>query len=47
MVHDLFSLYIAFGIDPSARVAYSNEAYSPQNKKSGAMRRALDKLFGK
>jgi len=46
MVHDLLSLYIAFGIDPSARIAYSNEAYS-QPKKSGAMRRAFDKLFKK
>jgi serine/threonine protein kinase len=46
MVHDLLSLYIAFGIDPSARIAYSNEGYS-QPKKSGAMRRAFDKLFKK
>jgi len=46
MVHDLLSLYIVFGIDPSARIAYSNEGYS-QPKKSGAMRRAFDKLFGK
>jgi hypothetical protein len=46
MVHDLLSLYVAYGIDPSARIAYgSNEAYvSP--KKSG-MRRAFDKLFKK
>src|SRR6476469_4176008 len=46
MVHDLLSLYIAFGIDPSARIAYSNEGYSSP-KKSGAMRRAFDKLFKK
>ena len=46
MVHDLLSLYVAFGIDPSARIAYSNEAYNSQ-KKSGAMRRAFDKLFRK
>ena len=26
MVHDLLSLYVAYGIDPSARIAYSNEA---------------------
>jgi hypothetical protein len=35
-----------FGIDPSARIAYSNEGYSSP-KKSGAMRRAFDKIFGK
>jgi hypothetical protein len=46
MVHDLLSLYIAFGIDPSARIAYSNEGYSAP-KKSGAMRRAFDKIFKK
>ena len=46
MVHDLLSLYVAFGIDPSARIAYTNDGYSP-SKKSGAMRRAFDKLFGK
>jgi serine/threonine protein kinase len=46
MVHDLLSLYIAYGIDPSARIAYSNEGYSPA-KKSGAMRRAFDKFFRK
>jgi serine/threonine protein kinase len=46
MVHDLLSLYVAYGIDPSARIAYSNENYSP-SKKSGAMRRAFDKIFGK
>lgn len=46
MVHDLLSLYIAFGIDPSARIAYSNDMYNTP-KKSGAMRRAFDKLFKK
>jgi serine/threonine protein kinase len=46
MVHDLLSLYIAFGIDPSARIAYTNETYNTP-KKSGAMRRAFDKLFKK
>ncbi len=45
MVHDLLSLYIQYGIDPSARIAYGNETYSP--KKSGAMRRAFDKFFKK
>jgi hypothetical protein len=47
MVHDLLSLYIAFGIDPSARIAYSNEGYAGAPKKSGAMRRAFDKFFRK
>ncbi|HEY0189687.1 MAG TPA: protein kinase [Kofleriaceae bacterium] len=47
MVHDLLSLYIAYGIDPSARIAYSNEGYQGPNKKSGAMRRAFDKFFKK
>ncbi len=44
MVHDLLSLYVHYGIDPSARLAYQNEAYQGP-KKSGTMRRALDKLF--
>ena len=43
---DLLSLYIAYGIDPSARIAYATEGYATQ-KKSGAMRRAFDKLFKK
>jgi serine/threonine protein kinase len=48
MVHDLLSLYVQFGIDPSARIAYSNDGYAGnQGKKSGAMRRAFDKLFKK
>jgi serine/threonine protein kinase len=47
MVHDLLSLYVAYGIDPSARIAYgSNEGYQAP-KKSGAMRRAFDKIFKK
>ena len=46
MVHDLLSLYIAFGIDPSARIAYQNETYNAP-KKGGAMRRAFDKFFRK
>ena len=46
MVHDLISLYVLYGIDPSARIAYQNEGYVPP-KKSGAMRRAFDKLFKK
>jgi serine/threonine protein kinase len=46
MVHDLLSLYVAYGIDPSARIAYSNDGYQAP-KKTGAMRRAFDKFFGK
>ena len=46
MVHDLLSLYIAFGIDPSARIAYQNETYNAP-KKGNAMRRAFDKFFRK
>ncbi len=44
MVHDLLSLYVHYGIDPSARLAYQNESYQGP-KKSGTMRRALDRLF--
>ncbi len=47
MVHDLLSLYVQYGIDPSARIAYGNDTYSGTQKKSGAMRRAFDKLFRK
>ncbi len=43
MVHDLLSLYIAYGVDPNARLARSS-AYQPQ-KKVGGMRRAFDKFF--
>ena len=46
MVHDLLSLYIAYGIDPSARIAYSNDGYQAP-KKTGAMRRAFDRFFKK
>jgi serine/threonine protein kinase len=46
MVHDLLSLYVAYGIDPSARIAYSNEGYQAP-KKTGAVRRAFDKFFRK
>jgi len=46
MVHDLLSLYVHYGVDPSARLAYQNEAYQP-GKKGGAMKRAFDKLFKK
>jgi serine/threonine protein kinase len=46
MVHDLLSLYVAYGIDPSARIAYSNDGYQAP-KKGGAVRRAFDKFFKK
>ncbi len=46
LVHDLISLYVHFGVDPSARVAYQNDSYQPP-RKPGSMRRAWDKLFGK
>ena len=39
-------LYVQYGIDPSARIAYGNDGYNA-TKKSGAMRRAFDKLFKK
>jgi serine/threonine protein kinase len=45
MVHDLLSLYVQYGIDPQARIAYSQE-YGPP-KKPGAMRRAFDRFFRK
>ncbi|MEZ4402149.1 MAG: protein kinase [Kofleriaceae bacterium] len=44
MVHDLFALYVHFGVDPSARLAYQNENYAAP-KKPGGVRRAWDKLF--
>ena len=46
MVHDLIALYVHFGVDPSARVAYHHDSYQPP-RKPGPMRRAWDKLFGK
>jgi len=46
MVHDLISLYVHFGVDPSARLAYQNENYQAPRKPT-AMRRAWDKLFKK
>jgi hypothetical protein len=46
MVHDLLSLYVQFGIDPSARLAYQNENYAAPKKPSG-VRRAWDRLFRK
>jgi len=46
MVHDLISLYVHFGVAPSARLAYQNENYQAPRKPT-AMRRAWDKLFKK
>jgi serine/threonine protein kinase len=46
MVHDLMSLYVHYGVDPAARMAYRSDGYIPP-KKTGPMRRAFDKLFGR
>ncbi len=46
MVHDLISLYVHYGVDPSARLAYENHNYQAP-KKPGAMKRTWDKLFKK
>lgn len=46
MVHDLLSLYVHYGVDPSARLAYQNENYERPRRPS-AVKRAFDKLFGK
>jgi serine/threonine protein kinase len=43
LVHDLLSLYVQFGVDPSVRLAYQGENWSPQRR--GPMRRAWDRLF--
>jgi serine/threonine protein kinase len=45
MVHDLMSLYLHYGVDPAARLAYRSDGYMPAKK--GGMRRALDKIFGR
>ena len=45
MVHDLLSLYLAYGIDPNARIAYAGGGAS--DKKQGGLRRAFDKIFKK
>ncbi|MCL4228532.1 MAG: protein kinase [Myxococcales bacterium] len=45
MVHDLISLYVHYGVDPSARHAYESHYQTP--RKPGAMRRTWDKLFKK
>jgi len=44
LVHDLISLYVHYGVDPSARIAYHNDLYQPP-KKPSPMRRAWDRLF--
>ena len=44
MVNDLISLYVHYGVDPSARMAYDNQAYQPP-RKPNAMRRTWDKIF--
>jgi serine/threonine protein kinase len=46
MVHDLMSLYVHYGVDPAARMAYRSDGYVPP-KKGGPMRRAFDKIFGR
>ena len=46
MVNDLIALYVHFGVDPSARVAYAADSYHPP-KKPGPLRRTWDKLFKK
>jgi serine/threonine protein kinase len=43
MVGDLLALYIHYGVDPAARLAYRHESYQSP-KKTGIMRRALDSL---
>jgi serine/threonine protein kinase len=44
-VHDLLSLYVRFGVDPSAHVLYeSDQRFS---HKSGLMSRTFGKLFGR
>ncbi len=46
MVHDLLSLYVHYGIDPSARLAYQHDSYE-RPKRDSMMKRAFDKLFKK
>jgi serine/threonine protein kinase len=46
MVHDLISLYVHYGVDPSARLAYESHNYQAP-RKPGAMRRTWDKIFKK
>jgi serine/threonine protein kinase len=44
MVNDLISLYVHYGVDPSARMAYDNQGYQAP-RKPNAMRRTWDKIF--
>jgi serine/threonine protein kinase len=46
LVHDLLALSVMYGVDPNARLARSSTHYQPP-KKSGVMRRTIDKLFYK
>ena len=46
MVHDLISLYVHYGVDPSARLAYENHNYQAP-RRPGTMRRTWDKIFKK
>ena len=46
MVHDLLSLYVHYGIDPSARLAYQHDSYE-RPKRTSVMKRAFDKIFKK
>jgi serine/threonine protein kinase len=46
MVHDLLSLYVHYGIDPSARLAYQHESYE-RPKRTSLVRRTFDKVFRK
>ncbi len=46
MVHDLLSLYVHYGIDPSARLAYQHDSYE-RPKRESVMKRAFDKIFKK
>lgn len=45
MVHDLLALYVAVGVDPSARFAHAAK-FRPV-RRSGPARRTLDKLLGR
>jgi serine/threonine protein kinase len=46
MVHDLLSLYVHYGIDPSARLAYQHDNYE-RPKRESMVRRAFDRIFKK
>ncbi|MEZ4368379.1 MAG: hypothetical protein R2939_19180 [Kofleriaceae bacterium] len=45
MVADLLALYVHYGVDPQARLAYQHELVPVRRK--GPMRRALDRLLGR